>query len=115
MESHLYRRFGGDTIELMSMISSNPALGERMIENQPYLGAEFVFSAKCEMTTSLVDLLTRRTRAHLHDARNTLKAAPDVAAIVAPILGWDEGEVSRQVQTYRDLVEKESTRAGLSF
>lgn len=115
LETHLYHRFGSETAELLSMIRTEPSLGERVIAGQTYVGAEFVYSAREEMTTSLVDLLTRRSRAHLHDARATLAAAPSIAELVAPELGWDEDEVSAQVGAYRALVEHEFTAAGLAL
>jgi glycerol-3-phosphate dehydrogenase len=115
LETHLYHRFGSDTSVLLTMIKAEPSLGERAIAGQNYVGAEFVFSAREEMTTSLIDLLTRRTRAHLHDARATLAAAPSIAALVAPELGWDEEAISVQVGAYRALVEREFSAAGLAL
>ena len=65
------------------------------------------------MVTSLIDLLTRRTRAHLMDARATLAGAPEIVRLVAPELDWDDSECERQLANYRELVEAEFTRAGL--
>ena len=83
------------------------------IEGQPYLGVEFVYAARAEMATSLVDLLTRRTRAHLHDARATLGASSAIARLVARDLGWDQVEQDRQVAEYDQLVRLEFHAAGL--
>ena len=83
------------------MIDDDPALGEPPIADQPYVAAEFLFSARREMVTSLIDLLTRRTRAHLHDARATLRRrAESVAPLVAPTLGWSDDDVRREVDAY---------------
>ena len=79
------------------------------------MGAEFIFSAREEMATSLVDLLTRRTRAHLHDARATLAAAPAIAQLVAPEMGWGDGDIATQVEAYRALVGHEFSAAGLAL
>jgi glycerol-3-phosphate dehydrogenase len=65
------------------------------------------------MVTSLTDLLTRRTRAHLHNARTTFDAAEEIARLVAPVLNWDGEEIRRQVDAYRSLVNSEFTAAGL--
>lgn len=115
LEEHLYHRFGADTTKVLDLISDEPALGTCPIMGQPYIGAEFLFSAREELVTSLVDLLTRRTRAHLHDARATLGAAESIANIVAEELGWDDAEVVHQVTAYRELVEHEFGAAGLSI
>ena len=113
--THLYHRFGGDATTVLEMIQNDPSLGECPIAGQPYVGAEFIFSAREEMATSLVDLLTRRTRAHLHDARATLAAAPAIAQLVAPEMGWGDGEIATQVEAYRALVDHEFSAAGLAL
>ena len=114
LETHLYRRFGQDALSVLALIAEHPRLGEPVIDGLPYVGAEFVYCVRHEMATSLVDLLTRRTRAHLQDARATLRAAPSVADLVADELWWTRQECARQVDLYRDLVEHEFSAAGLS-
>ncbi len=113
VEEHLYHRFGEDALKVLALITSNSSLGDPVISGLPYLGAEFVFSAREEMATSLIDLLTRRTRAHLQDARATLHAAPAIARLVAPDLGWSDEDVDRETEAYRGLVNYEFSAAGL--
>jgi glycerol-3-phosphate dehydrogenase len=115
LETHLYERFGEDALVILDMIAANAELGECPIEGQPYVGAEFVYSARFEMATSLTDLLTRRTRAHLHDARATLKGAPGVAALVADELHWSVEDVRRELDAYESLVRREFGAAGLTL
>jgi glycerol-3-phosphate dehydrogenase len=114
-ERHLYRRYGEDATTILAMINDDPALGGMPIEDQSYLAAEFVFSAQREMVTSLTDLLTRRSRAHLQNAPTTYAAAETVARLVAPTLGWGEEEIRRQVDAYRSLAEEEFAAAGLQL
>ena len=113
LETHLYQRFGDDAPLVLSLIDERPELSEVAIEGLDYVRGEFVYSARHEMVTSLIDLLTRRTRAHLLDARATLASAPDIVRLVAPELEWDDSECERQLADYRRLVEVEFTRAGL--
>ncbi|HEY7931091.1 MAG TPA: glycerol-3-phosphate dehydrogenase/oxidase [Acidimicrobiales bacterium] len=114
LENHLYHRFGGDAPALMALIANDASLGETVIDGQPYVGAEFVYAVTHEMAISLTDLLTRRTRAHLHDARTTLAAAARIAGLVAPVAQWSDDEVERQVANYRSLVQREFHAAGLA-
>jgi glycerol-3-phosphate dehydrogenase len=114
-EIHLYERFGEDATVVLDLIAVNEELGECPIEGQPYLGAEFVFSVRFEMATSLIDLLTRRSRAHLLDARATLRGAARVGALVAPVLGWSDEELQRQLNEYESLVRREFSAAGLTL
>jgi glycerol-3-phosphate dehydrogenase len=114
-EHHLYGRFGEDATVILELIADNQELGACPIEGQPYLGAEFIYSVRFEMATSLIDLLTRRTRAHLLDARATLKGAARVGALVAPTLGWSDEELQRQLKDYESLVRREFGAAGLTL
>ena len=113
LETHLYQRYGAETSRLLELIEHNSALGDVAIAGQRYVNAEFVYAAQSEMATSLLDLLTRRTRAHLHDARATLSSAPSIARLVAAELHWSDVECARQVETYRQLVYEEFGAAGL--
>jgi glycerol-3-phosphate dehydrogenase len=63
----------------------------------------------------LIDLLTRRTRAHLHDARATLKGAARVASFVAADLSWSDEDVHRELNAYESLVRREFGAAGLTL
>lgn len=115
LETHLYQRYGDDARKVLSLIREDASLEEAFIDNQPYIGAEFVFAAAEEMSTSLIDLLTRRTRAHLFDARATLKAAPAIAELVAPVFGWSHQRRIDEVRAYEQLVTSELSAAGLTL
>jgi glycerol-3-phosphate dehydrogenase len=70
------------------------------------------------MATTLADVLTRRTRAHLRDRAACRAAAADVADLLAPERGWDAAETARQVADYRAMCDAEvaaaATTAGSS-
>ncbi len=112
---HLANRYGTLMSEITSLIAESPELANCPIATLPYCDAEFLYAAQFEMSTSLVDLLTRRTRAHLMNAPATLKAAAHIAAVVASAQGWDAAEQAAQVAHYRALVIHEFTSAGLSL
>jgi glycerol-3-phosphate dehydrogenase len=115
LESHLHDRYGEDSLSIIAMIAADPSLAAAPIANLPYIAAEFVYGVRHEMATSLIDLLTRRTRAHLHDARACVAAAPDIARLIAVDFGWSDEQVEQQVAHYRSLVENEFAAAGLSL
>jgi glycerol-3-phosphate dehydrogenase len=70
------------------------------------------------MATTLIDVLARRTRAHLRDRAACLEAAPQVADLLGPELGWSADEIARQLADYRALCAAEvaaaATTAGSS-
>jgi glycerol-3-phosphate dehydrogenase len=115
LETHLYQRYGDDARKVLALIREDASLEKALIDNQPYIAAEFVFAASEEMSTSLVDLLTRRTRAHLFDARATLKATPAIANVVAPVYGWSDERRIDEVREYEQLVASELSAAGLAL
>ena len=60
-----------------------------------------VWAARHEMARTVEDVLARRTRALLLDARASAEAAPDVARLLAAELGRDAAWERRQVEAYR--------------
>lgn len=113
LEIHLFQRYGQDALDVLALIASAPSLGDRPIDGLDYVMAEFVYGARSEMSHTLVDLLTRRTRAHLIDARASLAGARVVADAVAEDLGWDGPRRDAEVARYEALVRDELTAAGL--
>ena len=79
----------------------------------PYVRAEAVFAARHEMAHTLDDVLSRRTRARLLGRDDSAAAAPAVARLLAPLLGWDDAEQDRQVQEYQASVAHDRTAADL--
>ncbi len=110
--AHLYDRHGGSARQLLDLIAADPALGEPLVAGLPYLRVEAMYSVHHEMTRTLDDVLTRRTRARLLDRAATLAAAPSVAELLAPLLGWDRAETSRQLGAFVQSCAAE-TAAGL--
>jgi glycerol-3-phosphate dehydrogenase len=105
--AHLAGRFGGHAQAVAAMVRDRPELGERLVPGLPYLKAEAVYAVRYEMALTLEDVLSRRTRALLLDAPATAGAAPSVAELIAPELGWDDEERTRQVDTFLALVERQ--------
>ena len=106
-EAHLGDRYGTAAATISGLIAAHPDLAEPLVAGLPYARAEAVYAVRHEMATTLADVLTRRTRAHLFDRAATLAAAPDVAQLLAAELGWDVAEGERQLTDYRDLVARE--------
>jgi len=110
---HLANRYGGETRTLLAMLERDPALAQPLVPGLPYLRAEAVFAARYEMVRTLDDVLARRTRARLLGRDASAAAAPEVAALVADDLGWDDDEQARQVEAYRAAIDEERQAPGL--
>jgi glycerol-3-phosphate dehydrogenase len=111
---HLRGRHGFETDDLLALADADSSLAEPLVAGLPYLRAEAVWAARMEMAHTLTDVLARRTRALIFDREATARAAPEVAALIAPELGWDEGETSRQVADLQRRVEPDRTALRLA-
>jgi glycerol-3-phosphate dehydrogenase len=100
-------RFGGEARAVLSLIEDDPSLGDELVPGTGYLRAEATYAARHEMARTLVDVLSRRTRALLVARDASAAVAGDVAALIAPDLGWDDAEVARQAAAYRAIAESE--------
>ena len=110
-EAHLDDRYGSLASMIDRIAADDADLGAPLVPGLPYLRAEAAYAARHEMATTLTDVLTRRTRAHLLDRGATVTAAPAIADLLAGELGWDSAERERQLDDYRQLVAKEQVDA----
>jgi glycerol-3-phosphate dehydrogenase len=108
---HLARRYGSLAAEVKALIAFDPSLGEPLAAGHPYLLAEVVYAVRHEMAGSVCDVLERRTRLHIFDRAAALAAAPQVAALMATELHWDDAETHRQLDDYRRLCAAEEAAA----
>jgi glycerol-3-phosphate dehydrogenase len=66
-----------------------------------YLPVELLRAVTHEGATTLDDVLSRRTHIAIEDPEAGTGAAVEVAALVAPVLGWDETRQQEEVAGYR--------------
>ena len=97
---HLLERHGSYAEQVLDLAADRPALGERLDPDAPYLKAEIVWAAQSEGALHLDDLLTRRTRLSIEVKDRGLAAAEEAARLVAPVLGWDEATIAREIEHY---------------
>jgi glycerol-3-phosphate dehydrogenase len=95
--------YGSDAPALLALLAENPAWREKMHPRLPYRLGEAVWGARYELARTVEDVLARRTRALLLDARASIEAAPAVAAALAHELGHPEAWQTEQVRKYEEL------------
>lgn len=95
--------YGTDAEALRALEEDRPALADRLHPSLPYRASEVVWAVRHEMARRLEDVLSRRTRALLLDARASLQIAPFVARLMASELGRDEVWAEAEVASYREL------------
>ncbi|MFC6160334.1 glycerol-3-phosphate dehydrogenase/oxidase [Kribbella sp. NPDC058693] len=104
---HLLNRYGALVDEVLKLVEEDPSLGEQLPGTQDYLKAEIVYGAKAEGARHLDDILARRTRISIEAWDRGVGAAEAAARLVAPILGWDEATIEREVSFYTKRVQSE--------
>jgi glycerol-3-phosphate dehydrogenase len=104
---HLLARYGSLIDEVLELVDADPTLGEPLAGAPDYLRAEIVYAASHEGARHLDDLLARRTRISIETFDRGVGAMEEAARLAAPVLGWSEGQVAREVEHYRKRVEAE--------
>jgi len=99
------RIYGSGATEIQRMIRSDTAMSSLIHESLPYTRAEIEWVITNEMPCTVADVLSRRTRALLLDARACREAAGNVAVLMAGLMGKDEEWISSQVAEMNKLVE----------
>jgi glycerol-3-phosphate dehydrogenase len=100
--SHL-RSYGSDAASIRVLIEGDATLGERLHPALEFVKAEVIWHCRHEMARTVEDVLSRRTRALLLDARVSIEAAPVVAELMANELGKGADWAAQQVRDYRTL------------
>lgn len=95
--------YGADALALARLAAERPGWDEPLHLNFPYRACEVIWAVRYEMARTVEDVLARRTRALLLDARASAEIAPAVARWMADELGKDEAWQRQQVAEYREL------------
>jgi glycerol-3-phosphate dehydrogenase len=111
--AHLAGRYGTETPAVLALSEGRPELLDALVPGLHYLKVEAVYAVRCEMACSIADVLDRRTRAVLRDARRAAEAAQGVANLIGPELGWDDEQARGQAEAYAGRVRSDLAYAGL--
>ena len=111
--AHLASRHGTEAAAVARLVAEDPDLGQPLVAGLPYLRAEALHAVRAEMALTLDDVLSRRTRARILGRDASVAAAPAVARLIGPELGWSAADQAREVAAYTEAVERERAAAGL--
>ena len=96
--------YGNGAAEIEKMIRADSELVRKMHPELPYRKAEILWVIRNEMPCTVYDVLARRTRATLLNAKASLDSAPEVAALLAAQLGKDKAWESAQLANYQEVI-----------
>ena len=105
--THLLNRYGSMISEVLELIQENPKLAAKVDEDLLYIKAEIHYAASNEGARTVDDVISRRTRISFEARDHGVHLADEIAAIIAPVLGWSPKERKASVAAYEELVDRE--------
>ena len=96
-------QYGSDAPAVETVLRESPAFGEPVHPKLPVRTGEVAWAARHEMARTVEDVLSRRTRALLMDARAASEAAPRVAEVLAKELGRNAEWRDREIEDFTRL------------
>ena len=104
--NNIMNLYGNDAEKIEQLISEQPELKEKIITALPYTKAMVVWAVKNEMAITVEDVLARRTRALILDAKAAIEAAPAVAKLMAHMLQKTEDWQEEQIKDFTVIAKK---------
>ena len=101
LTQRLWRRYGGNALELLEDIRQNPRQAERLMKDAEYLRCEVEHTARHEMITKLEDFLRRRSKITQVVRDEDIVDAPGLWEACMIFFG-DEAEA--KLQEYKDSI-----------
>jgi glycerol-3-phosphate dehydrogenase len=98
-----FSTYGTDIKKVRALARSAKHLRAKLHPNLPYTEAELVYAIRYEMARSVEDLLCRRTRSILLDARASIDIAPLVSKLLAKELKKSKKFAQTQCRAYTKL------------
>jgi glycerol-3-phosphate dehydrogenase len=99
-------QYGTDAFAVGKLCEDDPYLAGPLDASLPYTMAEVVYAVREEMARTIEDVLSRRTRALLLDARAAQRAAPRVAETMARELGYGQDWIASQLAAFNQLARR---------
>ncbi len=102
--------YGSDWSSILKIEKENPELAQKLHPELDYTKSMVVWAVREEMAQTVEDVLSRRLRALLLDARLSIEIAPTVASIMSKELGkdaiWEKDQISQFVNLAQDYLLK---------
>lgn len=97
--------YGSDAAHIEDLIAAHPEWASPVHPELATTGAEVIWACRNEMARTVDDVLARRSRSLLFNAKAAGEAADTVARLMASELGRDEIWVAEQTAFFQDLAE----------
>ncbi len=98
--------FGSDATEVEATMAEGPGWDEPVHPRLELTRGEVVWFVRAEMARTVDDVLARRSRALILDARAAAEAASTVADAMAAELGWSDERVQDEITAFQALARR---------
>ncbi len=105
--THLGKSYGAEALRILQLLEEDPALGQPLIADLPYIRVEVLHACRAEMAITPYDILARRTSITLEDRQRGLGVLPQVAALMAEELNWSPEQQQRMIEEYCAAIEEQ--------
>jgi glycerol-3-phosphate dehydrogenase len=103
-DKHLHI-YGTDKSKIEEIIKENPAYAEKLLQELPYIKAEIIWAVRIDMARTLLDVLSRRTRALILNAKASLEMAPAVVKLMSQELNKNTDWEKEQLNYYTEIAK----------
>ena len=104
---HLLGRYGSLISEVLAPAAEDASLLEPIPGAESYIWAEARYAVTHEGALHIDDIVSRRLRIAIEFADRGVAAAQPIAEFVAPLLGWDQSDIEREVSHFKQHTEAE--------
>ncbi|PID51368.1 MAG: FAD-dependent oxidoreductase [Pasteurellales bacterium] len=98
--------YGTDAEQIRQLAKDNEVLAKPIHQDFPYIYAQIQWAVEHEAAVTLEDILARRLRLMLLDARVAKEVAPSVAEFMGTLLNWNKEKVEQEVSEFSNLVSQ---------
>lgn len=97
--------YGSDYSKIEELQKANPEWAKKLHPRLDVTGAEVIWAVREEMAITIEDVISRRLRALLLDARAAIDIAPKVASLMAKEMGKDEVWEKEQIFEFKEIAK----------
>jgi glycerol-3-phosphate dehydrogenase len=111
---HLAQKFGTRAEQVKQLAEESADLVAPLVDGLAPLRTEVVYGARNEMASTIEDVLARRIGLQLFSWRDSIKAAPAAAQLLAREFGWSDVATCESAADYSEKIRALMQKAGLA-
>jgi glycerol-3-phosphate dehydrogenase len=95
--------YGSDAPEIRKLMRQEPASRQKLHDRFPIVAAQVIWAVRREMARTVDDVLARRTRALVLDAKSAIEMAPVVARLISAERKLDSKWEATQITRFKTI------------